>query len=74
MSTLSNSDLDKIKKKAVKYIETSVYMLSTFLGIDPSEISSSSSKPNWLLGETEEEAYNTLIRQVKILERLRNET
>lgn len=73
MSTLSKSDLDEAKKRAIQYVEKSVYMLATFLGIDPSELSAQSVKPSWISGGPQEESYATLMRQVSILQGLKND-
>jgi|LauGreDrversion4_2_1035121.scaffolds.fasta_scaffold10543_8 hypothetical protein len=72
MQNVSSEELLSVKNKAITYLEKSVYMLATLLGIDPDELSSSMQKPAGILNSGQELAFESLINQFTILEGLRD--
>jgi hypothetical protein len=68
MQNLSAEELLSVKNKAITYLEKSIYMLATLLGIDSDELSSSMEKPASILDSNQELAFQSLINQVTILD------
>lgn len=71
MQNVSSAELLSVKNKAISYLEKSVYMLAVLLGIDPDEVSSSTQKPASISDSNQEQAFESLINQVTILEGLK---
>jgi hypothetical protein len=71
MQNVNATELNSAKNKAVAYLEKSVYTLAMLLGLDLNSLTSATEKPNTIIGESETLAFESLIKQVAILEGLR---
>ena len=71
MQNVNATELNSAKNKAVAYLEKSVYTLAMLLGLDLNSLTYTTEKPNTIIGESETLAFESLIKQVAILEGLR---
>ena len=70
MENVSSVELAAAKQKAIVYLEKSVFMLATLLGLDPDTISSTMEKPETITANGYDLSFQSLVNQLSVLEGL----